>query len=76
MPAAGRVGFTHVPGAGDIIGGAAVDDEGQPFTYGASGKAIATGARPSSATDYFDDDGFEHDPDLDAAVRRDGINAR
>ena len=27
MPAAGRVGFTHVPGAGDIIGGAAVDDE-------------------------------------------------
>jgi PAS domain S-box-containing protein len=74
MPAAGRVGFTHVPGAGDIIGGAAVDDEGRPFRYGASGKAIATGQTVVS-TDYFVDDGFEHDPGLDEAVRRDGVRS-
>ena len=66
MPAAGRVGFTHVPGAGDIIGGAAVDEKGRPFEYGASGKAIATGQTVVS-TDYFDDEGFQHDP---ASTRR------
>ncbi|HET9345002.1 MAG TPA: GAF domain-containing protein [Candidatus Limnocylindrales bacterium] len=74
MPAAGRVGFTHVPGAGDIIGGAAVDETGRPFKYGASGKAISTGQTVVS-TDYFDDDGFEHDPTLDEAVRRDGVRS-
>ncbi|HEX5014501.1 MAG TPA: GAF domain-containing protein [Candidatus Limnocylindrales bacterium] len=74
MPAAGRVGFTHVPGAGDIIGGAAVDEEGAPFRYGASGKAIQTGQTVVS-TDYFDDQGFEHDPGLDEAVRRDGVRS-
>ena len=74
MPAAGRVGFTHMPGAGDIIGAAAVDDVGQPFPYGASGKAIATGAGVVSG-DYANDAGFEHDPDLDAAVRDDGIKS-
>ena len=74
MPAAGRVGFTHVPGAGDVIGGAAVDEEGRPFRYGASGKAIATG-RTVVSTDYFDDTGFEHEPGLDEAVRRDGVRS-
>jgi PAS domain S-box-containing protein len=74
MPAAGRVGFTHVPGAGDIIGGAAVDDTGRPFTYGASGKAIATGKSVVSG-DYENDDGFEHNPDLDDAVRNDGVKS-
>jgi PAS domain S-box-containing protein len=74
MPAAGRVGFTHLPGAGDGIGGAAVDEQGRPFTYGASGKAIALG-RTVVSTDYFADDGFEHDPGLDEAVRNDGIRS-
>ena len=61
MPAAGRVGFTHFPGAGDIIGGAAVDEEGRPFTFGASGKAIATGQTVVS-TRLPRRRGFEHDP--------------
>ena len=74
MPAAGRVGFTHVPGAGDIIGGAAVDEAGRPFSYGASGKAIATGKTVISG-DYENDDGFEHNPDLDRAVREDGVKS-
>ncbi|MFL5775116.1 MAG: GAF domain-containing protein [Chloroflexota bacterium] len=74
MPAGGRVGFTHLPGAGDIIGGAAVDDEGQPFRYGASGKAIATG-RTVVSGDYHSDDAFEHNRELDEAVRRDGIRS-
>ena len=72
MPTGGRVGFTHVPGAGDGIGGAAVDEEGRPYTYGASGKAIATGQTVVSP-DYFADQGFQHDPSLDAAVSADGI---
>ena len=74
VPAAGRVGFTYVPGAGEVIGGAAVDDEGRPFQYGASGKAIATG-RTVVSTDYMADTGFEHDPSLDDAVRQDGIRS-
>ena len=61
MPAAGRVGFTHLPGAGDLIGGAAVDEEGQPFSFGASGKAIATGQTVVS-TEYFVDDGLRARP--------------
>ena len=73
-PAAGRVGFTHVPGAGEVIGGAAVDDAGQPFRYGAAGKAIATGQTIVS-TDYQADDSFEHNPELDEAVRNDGIRS-
>lgn len=73
-PAAGRVGFTHVPGAGDVIGGAAVDAEGVPFRLGASGRAIATG-RTVVSTDYLIDDGFEHDPALDEAVRLDGVRS-
>ena len=74
MPAAGRVGFTHFPGAGDLIGGAAVNEDGRPYEYGASGKAIATG-RTVVSTDYLNDDGFEHDPLLDEAVRLDGIRS-
>ena len=74
VPAGGRVGFTHVPGAGDIIGGAAVDETGRPFGYGASGKAIATG-RTVVSTDYLADTDFEHDPSLDAAVRQDGVRS-
>ena len=74
MPAAGRVGFTYVPGAGEVIGGAAVDDDGRPFRCGASGKAIATG-RTVVSTDYMADTGFEHDPSLDEAVRQDGIRS-
>jgi PAS domain S-box-containing protein len=74
VPAAGRVGFTHVPGAGDVIGGAAVDEDGRPFEYGASGKAIATG-RTVVSTDYMADTGFEHDPRLDEAVRQDAIRS-
>jgi PAS domain S-box-containing protein len=74
MPAAGRVGFTHVPGAGDVIGGTAVDSQGRPFRHGASGKAIATGQTVVS-TDYIGDTGFEHDPALDEAVRRDGVRS-
>ena len=73
-PAGGRVGFTHVPGAGEIIGGAAVDETGKPFEYGASGKAIASGQTIVS-TDYQADESFVHDPDLDEAVRRDGIRS-
>jgi PAS domain S-box-containing protein len=73
-PAAGRVGFTHVKGAGVLIGGAAVDDTGRPFGYGAAGKAFATGQTIVS-TDYQADEGFEHDPELDEAVRRDGIRS-
>ena len=74
VPAAGRVGFSHVPGAGDVIGGAAVDETGQPYRYGAAGKAFATGETVVS-TDYQADDSFEHDPELDEAVRRDGIRS-
>jgi PAS domain S-box-containing protein len=74
VPAAGRVGFVHGPGAGEQIGGAAVDDTGRPFQYGAAGKAFATGQTIVS-TDYQADDGFEHDADLDEAVRRDGIRS-
>jgi len=73
-PTAGRVGFTHVPGAGETIGGAAVDETGKPFRYGAAGKAFATG-RTIVSTDYQADDGFEHDPGLDEAVRRDEIRS-
>ena len=73
-PAAGRVGFTYVPGAGEVIGGAAVDEDGRPFHYGASGRAIETG-RTVVSTDYMADDGFEHDPGLDEAVRQDGIRS-
>ncbi len=74
VPAAGRVGFTHAPGAGEMIGGAAVDQAGTPYRYGAAGKAFATGQTIVS-TDYQADDGFEHDPELDEAVRRDGIRS-
>ncbi|HSL32418.1 MAG TPA: GAF domain-containing protein, partial [Candidatus Limnocylindrales bacterium] len=74
VPAAGRVGFTYMPGAGDVIGGAAVDETGRPYRYGASGKAIATG-RTVVSTDYMADTGFEHDPGLDEAVRRDGVRS-
>jgi PAS domain S-box-containing protein len=74
VPAAGRIGFTHVPGAGDLIGGAAVDEAGRPYEVGASGKAIATG-RTVVSPDYMSDAGFEHDPAFDAAVRNDGVRS-
>ena len=74
MPAGGRVGFTHHPGAGDLIGGAPVDDAGRPLLYGASGKAIATGQTVVS-TDYLVDQAFEHHPKLDEGARLDSIRS-
>ena len=70
---AGRVGYTF-QGAGPHIGGAAVDAEGEPFRYGASGKAIEE-RRTIVVDDYFTDDSFEHVPDLDKAVGDDGIRS-
>ena len=70
---AGRVGYTFL-GAGPHIGGAAVDEDGQPYLFGASGKAIQE-RRTVIVQDYFGDDSFEHVPDLDAAVREDGIRS-
>ncbi len=74
MPAGGRVGFTHHPGAGDVLGGAPVDEEGRPYRRGASGKAIATGQTVVS-TDYFEDASFDHDPQLDEGARLDSIRS-
>ena len=74
MPAAGRVGFTHVPGAGDIIGGAAVDEEGQPFRTAPPARRSRR-ARPSSAPTTSTTTGSSTTRDLDEAVRRDGIRS-
>jgi PAS domain S-box-containing protein len=70
---AGRVGYTF-RGAGAHIGGAAVDDAGEPYRYGASGKAIDE-RRTIVVDDYFHDDSFTHDPALDRAVADDGVNS-
>ncbi|HEY8438845.1 MAG TPA: GAF domain-containing protein, partial [Candidatus Limnocylindrales bacterium] len=67
----GRIGWAHL-GAGKHIGGAAVDDTGKPFTYGASGRAI-TERRTVVVDDYPHDESFEHDPSLDAAVDADDV---
>ena len=68
---AGRVGYTFL-GAGRHIGGAAVDEEGEPYGFGASGKAIEE-RRTVVVNDYSADESFEHRPELDAAVAEDGI---
>lgn len=70
---AGRVGYTFL-GAGPHIGGAAVDEAGEPYLFGAAGKALEE-RRTVVVADYFHDDSFQHVPDLDAAVRSDGINS-
>lgn len=72
-PGGGRVGWAHL-GAGDHIGGAAVDDAGEAFAYGASGRAIAE-RRTVVVDDYFADRSFEHDPELDRAVEADGVRS-
>ena len=70
---AGRVGYTFL-GAGPHIGGAAVDEEGEPYRHGASGKAIEE-RRTIVVDDYFADRSFVHDRDLDQAVGADGIQS-
>jgi GAF domain-containing protein len=70
---AGRVGYTFM-GAGAHIGGAAVDEDGAPYRFGASGKAIEE-RRTIVVNDYFHDDSFAHTDELDEAVRSDGIQA-
>ena len=70
---AGRVGYTFL-GAGPHIGGAAVDEEGEPYRHGASGKAIEE-RRTIVVDDYFTDRSFVHDRDLDQAVGADGIQS-
>ena len=70
---AGRVGYTFM-GAGAQIGGAAVDEDGQPIAYGASGKALAE-RRTIVIGDYARDQSFEHVPELDRAVADDGIRS-
>ncbi|HET7472728.1 MAG TPA: GAF domain-containing protein [Candidatus Limnocylindrales bacterium] len=70
---AGRVGYTFL-GAGPHIGGAAVDEDGEPYRYGASGRAIEE-RRTIVVDDYFHDDSFSHTDELDAAVRDDGIQS-
>ena len=49
---AGRVGYTFM-GAGQHIGGAAVDEDGEPYLFGASGRAIVE-RRTIVVGDYFD----------------------
>ncbi len=70
---AGRVGYTFL-GAGRHIGGAAVDEVGEPYHYGASGQAIDQ-RRTVVVDDYFADLSFTHDPELDAAVGQDGVRS-
>jgi len=70
---AGRVGYMFL-GAGAHIGGAAVDEDGEPYRYGASGKAIDE-RRTIVVDDYFADRSFAHDRDLDRAVAGDGIQS-
>src|SRR3954451_22331445 len=67
--AGGRVGWAHL-GAGKHIGGAAVDAAGEPFMYGAAGRAIAE-RRTVVVDDYATDVSFQHDPSLDSAVDAD-----
>ncbi|HEY7968763.1 MAG TPA: GAF domain-containing protein, partial [Candidatus Limnocylindrales bacterium] len=70
---AGRVGYTFL-GAGPHIGGAAVDEDGEPYSYGASGQAIAE-RRTVVVDDYPHDESFRHDPALDHAVADDGVRS-
>ncbi|HEX2753817.1 MAG TPA: GAF domain-containing protein, partial [Candidatus Limnocylindrales bacterium] len=70
---AGRVGYTFM-GAGPHIGGAAVDEDGEPYLVGASGQAIVE-RRTVVVGDYLSDDSFDHVPELDRAVAEDGIRS-
>ncbi|HET7702357.1 MAG TPA: GAF domain-containing protein [Candidatus Limnocylindrales bacterium] len=70
---AGRVGYTFL-GAGPHIGGAAVDDDGEPYLVGAAGKALQE-RRTVIVGDYLNDHSFTHVPELDQAVRSDGIRS-
>ncbi len=70
---AARVGYTFM-GAGPHIGGAAVDENGEPYRFGASGKALAE-RRTVVVGDYAADTTFAHDPELDRAVGHDGIRS-
>ncbi|HYX12563.1 MAG TPA: GAF domain-containing protein, partial [Candidatus Acidoferrum sp.] len=72
-PDVGRVGYTFM-GAGRHIGGAAVDEQGEPFLFGASGRSILE-RRTVVVGDYAADDSFEHVPELDQAVSDDGIRS-
>ncbi|TMQ69039.1 MAG: GAF domain-containing protein, partial [Candidatus Eisenbacteria bacterium] len=72
-PDNGRVGYTFM-GAGAHIGGAAVDENGEPYLFGASGRSIVE-RRTIVVGDYAADDSFEHVPELDRAVRDDGIRS-
>ena len=72
-PGAGRAGYTF-RGAGAHIGGAAVDEAGEPYRFGASGRAIAE-RRTMVIGDYPTDESFEHVPELDKAVADDGIRS-
>ncbi len=72
-PGTGRARWAHL-GAGEHIGGAAVDDAGVPFSYGAAGRSIAE-RRTIVVDDYEHDDTFSHDPALDAAVQADGVRS-
>ncbi|HEX5823763.1 MAG TPA: GAF domain-containing protein, partial [Candidatus Limnocylindrales bacterium] len=72
-PAAGRAGYIF-RGAGAHIGGAAVDEAGEPYPFGASGRAIAE-RRTVVTGDYAKDRSFEHVPELDRAVADDGIRS-
>jgi PAS domain S-box-containing protein len=69
----GRVGYTFM-GAGRHIGGAAVDENGEPYLFGASGRSIVE-RRTIVIGDYAADDSFEHVPALDEAVSDDGIRS-
>jgi PAS domain S-box-containing protein len=70
---AGRVDYTFL-GAGPHIGGAAVDEHGEPYLFGASGRSILE-RRTIVIGDYATDDSFEHVPELDLAVSDDGIRS-
>ena len=68
-----RVGYTFM-GAGPQIGGAAVDEHGNPYLFGASGKSIVE-RRTIVIGDYASDESFEHVPELDRAVSEDGVRS-
>ena len=69
----GQVGYTY-QGGGLGVGGAAVDDDGEPFLVGAAGRSIVE-RRTVVIADYATDDSFEHVPELDQAVKDDGIRS-
>jgi PAS domain S-box-containing protein len=69
----GQVGYTYM-GGGLGVGGAAVDDDGEPFLVGAAGRSIVE-RRTIVIADYATDDSFAHVPELDRAVKEDGIRS-